>query len=37
MVDSGLAPEDAQKQYVEFVEELKPKYAYDPKKTPEGR
>lgn len=36
MLNSGVAPLDAQKQYVQYVEELKPKYKYNPNKTPKG-
>ncbi|MCJ1283187.1 hypothetical protein MMC26_002514 [Xylographa opegraphella] len=36
MVDEGVTSTQAQQQYVKFVEELKPKYGFDPNKKPEG-
>ena len=36
LLNSGVASLDAQKQYVQYVEELKPKYKYDATKKPKG-
>ena len=36
IVDEGVTPEEAQKQYVELVEGLKEKYGYDENKVPES-
>jgi diazepam-binding inhibitor (GABA receptor modulating acyl-CoA-binding protein) len=35
LVDQGMKPAEAQAKYIAFVEELKPKYHYDPNKVPE--
>ena len=35
IVDEGVTPEQAQKQYVELVDKLKGKYGYDANKKPE--
>ncbi|KAI9924896.1 hypothetical protein ASPWEDRAFT_110376 [Aspergillus wentii DTO 134E9] len=35
VAEAGTSPEDAQKQYIELVEELKTKYGYDENKVPE--
>ncbi|CAK7205785.1 acyl-CoA-binding protein (ACBP)/diazepam binding inhibitor (DBI)/endozepine (EP) [Sporothrix eucalyptigena] len=36
VVDRGISQEEAQNEYIELVEELKKKYAYDPNKEPEA-
>ena len=35
LVDADVAPEQAEKSYVQLVEGLKDKYDYDPNKAPE--
>jgi len=34
MAEKGVKPEEARQEYVQFVEELKPRYEYDPTKVP---
>jgi diazepam-binding inhibitor (GABA receptor modulator, acyl-CoA-binding protein) len=36
LVDEGLTPEDAQKKYVDLVEQLKKDCGYDPEKASEN-
>lgn len=35
LVDEGVTPEQAVKQYVELVEKFKGQYGFDPEKVPE--